>query len=119
MIGATLPAWFWAVYYFFFLTTFGTAAWSIGMKKHKWLPIIAILFTVTIPAVGMMNSIGRADEMNEFDYLIRQLQQGARWSLYSVIGYFFLAGWLFFFVFNSIKRLRRAGRSGIEYDGGE
>jgi hypothetical protein len=108
LTGDTLPAWFWAVYYFFFLTTFGTAAWSIGKKKHRWLSALSILFTVTIPAVGMTNSIGRADEMNELEYLISQLRQGAGWSLYSVMGYVFLAGWLIFFVFNSLKRMRRA-----------
>ncbi|XXM70760.1 hypothetical protein ACQ0QQ_13670 [Lysinibacillus sphaericus] len=62
MAGDTLPAWFWAVYYFFFLTTFGTAAWSAGKKKYKYLSAIAILFTFTIPAVGLMNSIGKSDE---------------------------------------------------------
>ncbi|MGR3764115.1 hypothetical protein [Rossellomorea sp. NS-SX7] len=100
MFGETLPAWFWAIYYLFFLTVLGASIFSVVKKKHKGMSWLAILFTITIPMVGFMNSIGRAHEMNEFEHLISQLQEGAVWSYFTVLGDLFLVTWLGFLLFN-------------------
>jgi energy-coupling factor transporter transmembrane protein EcfT len=104
MYGETLPAWFWVMYYLLLLTILGAAVFSVVKLKHKRMSVSAILFTVTIPAVGLTNSIGREEGMNEFEHLISQLQQGAIWSLFTVTGYVFLAGWCLWLLFSTIKR---------------
>jgi hypothetical protein len=103
MYGETLPVWFWGVYYLLLLTILLAAVWSVIKTKHKGMAVIAILFSITTPAVGMLNSIGRAEGMNELEHLISQLQHGAVWALFTVIGYIYLSGWFFFFLFNSKK----------------
>ncbi|MDF2680940.1 MAG: rane protein [Brevibacillus sp.] len=37
--------------------------------------------------------------MNEFEHFISQLQQGAIWSLFTIIGYLFLLAWWVLFLF--------------------
>ncbi|MEL3971135.1 hypothetical protein AAEO50_02495 [Rossellomorea oryzaecorticis] len=101
MFGETLPAWFWAMYYLFFLTVLVASIFSFVKKKHKGISGLAILFTLTIPVVGFMNSIGRAQEMNEFEHLVSQLQDGAVWSYFTVLGYLFLVVWFGFFLFKN------------------
>jgi hypothetical protein len=97
----TLPNWFWVIYYLFLLTTLGTTIYSFVKRKMKGLSIIAILFTVTVPIIVLINSIGRAEGMNEFEYLVSQLQQGALWSYFTSIGYLFLLLWWVLFLFKS------------------
>ena len=101
MYWETLPNWFWVLYYLFLLSTLGTAIYSIVKKKGKILPFLTIVFTVTIPIVAFINSLGRAEEMNEYEHLVSQLHKGASWAIFSIIGYLFLFIWWFFFLFKS------------------
>lgn len=97
----TLPDWFWALYYLFFLATLGTAIFSVVKNKHRGLSILTIGFTVTIPIISLINSIGRVEGMNEFEHLFSQLRQGAVWSIFTVIGYIFLLVWWVLILFKS------------------
>ncbi|MBO9128533.1 hypothetical protein [Bacillus sp. 165] len=97
----TLPNWFWALYYLFFFATLGTAIFSVVKRKHRGLSVLAILFTVTVPIISLINSIGRIEGMNEFEHLVSQLQQGAVWSIFAVIGYIFLLVWWILILFIS------------------
>lgn len=93
----TLPNWFWVLYYLFLLATLGTAIYSIVKKKGKILSFVTLTFSVILPIIALINSIGRADGMNEFEHLISQLQQGAIWSIFTIVGYLFLLVWWFYF----------------------
>ncbi|MED4752539.1 hypothetical protein [Brevibacillus choshinensis] len=98
MYWETLPNWFWVLYYLFLLATFGTALFSVIRKKMIRLSILAIIFVVTVPIISLINSIGRTEGMNEFEHLISQIQQGAIWSIFTVIGYLFLLVWWVLFL---------------------
>lgn len=101
MLWETLPNWTWVIYYLFLLTTLGTAITSVLRKKMKSLSILAIIFAVTVPIISLINSIGRAEGMNEFEHLISQLQQGAIWSMFTIIGYLYLLVWWVLFLLKS------------------
>lgn len=94
----TLPGWFWIIYYLFFLVTLGTAIFSVIKKQMNGLPLLAIVLTLAIPIVSLINCIGRFEDMNEFEYLVSELLHGAIWSIFVVVGYFCLLIWwgLFF-----------------------
>ncbi|WP_203364566.1 hypothetical protein [Bacillus sp. REN10] len=68
----------------------GIAIFNVVKKKMKSLSVLAIVFTLTVPIVSLINSIGRVEGMNEFEHLVSQLQQGAIWSVFTIIGYLFL-----------------------------
>ncbi|MCP3026452.1 hypothetical protein [Halobacillus sp. A5] len=95
----TLADWIWAIYYLFIIATLGTAVFSVVKKGNKGWSIVAVLFTITVPIVSLINSIGRPRGLNEFDYLVSQIQHGAFWSVFVLIGYFFLLGWWGLFLF--------------------
>lgn len=69
----------------------------------KGLSIVAIVITITIPIISLINSIGRAEGRNEFEYLVSQLQQGAIWSFFVIIGYLFLLVWWALFLFKKAE----------------
>ena len=100
-MSETLPNWFWTIYYLFLLVTLGTALLSVIKRKMSRLSFIAIVLTLIIPLVSLINSIGRPEEMNEFEYLVSQLQQGAIWSVFIMVGYLFLIIWWGLFLFKS------------------
>lgn len=100
-MSETLPNWFWTIYYLFLLVTLGTALLSVIKRKMSRLSFIAIVLTLAIPLVSLINSIGRPEEMNEFEYLVSQLQQGAIWSVFIMVGYLFLIVWWGLFLFKS------------------
>ncbi|MGD6873710.1 hypothetical protein ACQCU1_16145 [Sutcliffiella horikoshii] len=97
----TLPNWFWIIFYLFLLATLGTAIFCLVKSKMKNLSIIAIVFALTVPIVSLINSIERAEGMNELDYLIHELQQGATWSVFVTTGYSFLIVWWIVFLFKN------------------
>ncbi|QTC41532.1 hypothetical protein I7V34_21200 [Bacillus sp. V3] len=107
----TLPVWFWILYYLLLVAILATAIYSVVKRKHKRMSVIAIILTVTIPAVSLIQSIGRAEGMNEFEYFISKWQQGAVWSLFTVGGYLFLVVWLVCFLFK-----RKDEKRGIDLD---
>lgn len=63
----------------------------------KIMSIVAIIFTLTVPIISLISSIGRAEGLNEFEHFISQLQQGSIWSIYTIIGYLYLFVWLVWF----------------------
>ncbi|WP_431803197.1 hypothetical protein [Halobacillus andaensis] len=89
----TLPNWIWVIYYLFFIITLCTATFNLVKRNKKSWAVVAVMFTLTVPIVSLTNSIGRPEGMDEFEYLVSQLQQGAVWSIFTLIGYFFLLGW--------------------------
>ncbi|RFB11411.1 hypothetical protein DZB84_21005 [Bacillus sp. HNG] len=103
----TLPNWFWNIYYLFLLTTLGAAIYSLKMYKNKILSILAIVFIILIPIVSILNSIGRAPGIDEYEHLISQLQLGATWSIFTIIAYMFLLVWWVLF-FLKIKSKNKA-----------
>ncbi|WP_349409687.1 hypothetical protein [Pseudalkalibacillus sp. SCS-8] len=99
-----LPNWFWLIYYFLLFATLGTAIVNVAKKKVMFLSVVAILFTVTIPIISLINSIGRAEGINEFEHFVSQLQQGAVWSIFTIIGYLFLLLWWAFLLYKNVKK---------------
>lgn len=94
----TLPIWFWGIYYLFLFTTFLTAIISVIKRDKIVFSIVAIVFTVSVPIISLINSIGRTEGMNEFEHLISQIKQGAIWSIYTISGYLFLFVWWVLFL---------------------
>lgn len=97
----TLPNWFWIILYLFLLATLGTAIFSLVKSKMRNLSIITIVFALTVPIVSLINSMERAEGMNELDYLIYALQQGAIWSVFVTTGYLYLIVWWIVFLFKN------------------
>ncbi|MDG5470538.1 hypothetical protein P6709_02185 [Jeotgalibacillus sp. ET6] len=98
MYWETLPAWFWTIYYLIFSLTFIFAAICLYKKRMIIHSLIAVLFIITIPIVGFINSStsDRPLDMNELEFWFEQLQQGEIWAIYSLLGYIFLVFWWIF-----------------------
>ena len=108
MYGETLPYWFWALYYLFLLTTLLIAISCARKRKMKGLAVTAIVFTLIIPIVSLINSIGRVEGMNEFEHLVSQFHQGASWSVFVMIGYLFILVWWILLIFRN-QLVKRSG----------
>ncbi|WP_319005832.1 hypothetical protein [Metabacillus niabensis] len=63
------------------------------------MSLVAIVIVITVPIISLLNSVGRKEGLNEYEYLISQLQQGSMWSFYAVLGYLYLVVWWFLFIF--------------------
>jgi hypothetical protein len=90
MYWVTLPAWFWIGYYLLILIIFSSSIFNIIRKTMFLSTFIALLFTITVPMISLMNSIERSVDQNEFEHLLNQLKQGSLWSIYTFIGYLYL-----------------------------
>ncbi|RHW39060.1 hypothetical protein D1B31_13950 [Neobacillus notoginsengisoli] len=86
----TLPSWFWIMYYLFLLVTLAAGIVNVFRNRLAVLSVFAIALTITIPIIGLINSIGREDGMNEFEHLVAQLQLGSLWAIYVAMGLFYL-----------------------------
>jgi len=86
----SMPNWFWAIYYLFLISSLTIALIAFKQNNNKTFSILAILFAITIPLIGILNSIERTQGINEFEYLFIQLQKASLWAIYSVLGYLYL-----------------------------
>lgn len=84
--------------------TLGTALFSAFRMKMLIWSLIAIVVTVTVPLISIVNSIGRAEGHNELEHLFHQLLQGSTWSIYVSIGYLYLLIWWVLFFSRNKKR---------------
>lgn len=106
MYWETLPDWMWSIFYALLLLTLGLAIISIKQSKDKGLSIVAIIFILTAPVIGMINTIEREYGINEFEHLVAHLQQGSLWAIYMIISCLYILVWwiLFFFRNQAVKR---------------
>ncbi|MEW5549971.1 hypothetical protein ABGT22_08345 [Peribacillus frigoritolerans] len=110
MSSVSLPGWFWIIYYSFLFITLGALIFSLIRKRHIGMSFISIVFVITLPIISLIQGIGRGEGLNEFEHLVSQLQEGAIWSLYVVVGYLFLLVWWFVFLFSS-KIIKTKGKN--------
>ncbi|WP_186579507.1 hypothetical protein [Aquibacillus kalidii] len=106
----SLPSWVWFVYYLFLFATIALAITYIMKKKRRNLSIIAILFSISTPIIGILNSIGRARNVNEWEHMIIQFQQGAIWSIYVVLGFLYLLVYWGIMLIQNNKIAKQKGR---------
>ncbi|MGX5760212.1 hypothetical protein [Brevibacillus parabrevis] len=93
MYWESLPGWFWAIYYLFFLITAGTAAFCLVRKKNRRMSVAALLLALLLPVVSLWKSIARAEGMDEFEHFVMELLQGSLWAVFVLAGYVFLFAW--------------------------
>jgi hypothetical protein len=103
----TLPAWFWIAYYLFLAVTIGVAIYNLSTRKTNRMSLLVIWVAITVPIVGLLNSIGRFDELNEFQHLVSELQQGLLWAVYAFSGYLFLVVWWIMLFLKIIARQKK------------
>lgn len=90
---STMPSWFWNIYYLFIVMTLGAAVYYLIRERGKLLSALAVIFSLTVPWYSLINSIGRPENLNEFEFLLTQLQRGRIWSIYVTLGYLYLFSW--------------------------
>ncbi|TLS36214.1 hypothetical protein [Pseudalkalibacillus caeni] len=96
-MGETLPGWIWVIYYLFLTVTLTTTFFCLWKKKLVVLCLINLLFVVLVPVVSLVSSMSRT-EVNEFEFLVQSLSQGAFWAIIVFIGYLVMfIWWVMFF----------------------
>lgn len=90
---STMPSWFWNGYYLFIVITLGAAVYYLVRRREKLFSVLAVIFSLTVPWYSLINSIGRPENLNEFQFLLKQLLAGKLWSIYVTLGYIYLLIW--------------------------
>ncbi len=90
MDGTILPHWFWLIYYSFLLLVFGIGVSNIVKRRMYILSILAVALTITVPITSILNSLFLDIGTNEMTHLIAELQAGAKWSIFAILGYMYL-----------------------------
>jgi hypothetical protein len=103
MAFETLPAWFWILYYIFFVITFIISIYSIVKNRVRNLSFLTVIFVITIPILSVMFGIGREEGYNEFEHLWKELIHFQLWAVYVTIGYLFIIVWWILFLLNRKK----------------
>ena len=80
MYGDTLPSIIWIIYYLVLLSTLIKGIFNI--KKNFLLGSLDIIIPISMPIIGIVNSIGRGPGINELEHLVSEIQVGAFWAIY-------------------------------------
>lgn len=95
MSTETLPTWLWIIYYLFLFITLGTIIFTLILKRNVRISLVAIIIIITVPIMSLLNSIGRKEGLNEYEYLISQLSITTRFNVVHLYSFRLL-------VFNSL-----------------
>ncbi|MEK4198143.1 hypothetical protein [Cytobacillus sp. FSL K6-0265] len=104
MFMVSLPLWFWLLYYLSLFISFLMALRMLWRKRSRKTALFVIFFVLTIPFISIFNAIGRGEEMNEGEFFLHELADGALWALYSVFGYLVLLWYWWKAIILSVKR---------------
>lgn len=104
MSGETLPGWFWFVFYLFLILTLITTSFSLIRKRYVPSSIINLFLVITVPIVGVLNSIGRI-EGNELEYLIISISQWSLWAIFVLLGFLYMLFWWIHFFGRNKKNI--------------
>ena len=106
MSSVSLPIWFWVFYYLSLFTSLVLAISMFARKQRRTAATFVIFIVLTIPFISLINSIGRGEGMNEGEFLLEELYDGALWALYSVCGYLVLLWCWLKIIMYTVKRRR-------------
>jgi hypothetical protein len=101
MAFETLPAWFWILYYIFFVITFIFSIYAIVRNRIRKWSFVTVIFVITIPILSVMFGMARSEGYNEFEYLWQELMRFQLWAVYVTIGYLYIVFWWILFLRNS------------------
>lgn len=90
MDGAILPHWFWFIYYLFLLVVFLVGVNNVFKKRIYILSVIVVILTIIVPITSIVNSLFLDFGTNELTHLISELQAGAKWSVFAILGYIYM-----------------------------
>ncbi|KQY94674.1 hypothetical protein ASD24_03790 [Paenibacillus sp. Root52] len=93
MMYETLPAWISMMFWLFFLLTLASGILSVIRRKLVILSLLTIGLSLIVPLTLFINSVGRNDGMNEWEFLIAQVSQGSTWAVFVVGGTILLLIW--------------------------
>lgn len=105
----TLPMWFWIIYYIILFLTLISGIMNWIRQRYSALSAITIIFSLLVPIMGLVYTVGRTEGLNEFGYLFAQLKARDPWAFFIILGYLYLLVWWYFFVnsFTSVPLYRR------------
>ncbi|MGP4062896.1 hypothetical protein [Halobacillus sp. H74] len=101
----TVAPWTLILYYLFLLLVLGTSLFSLMKKRSISLALVTAFIVITIPLVTIINSIGRSEGYNEWDYFLHSIQIGEVWAIYVGLGNLFSIVWLLIFFFS--RKMKR------------
>jgi len=64
--------------------------------------IIAVILTITVPFISIVNSLFLDFGTNELTHLISELQAGAKWSIFAIVGYMYMVIYITVFFIKNV-----------------
>ncbi|PAV29764.1 hypothetical protein CIL05_10390 [Virgibacillus profundi] len=102
----TLPGWFLIIFLMFLFLTFIISAICYARAVQTTISVIALILSLAIPLINLVFSAQRSGEMNGYEYLIAQLQDGNWWAILIIVGYVYLIVWWVLFINKQLIRIQ-------------
>ncbi|RLL44937.1 hypothetical protein D8M04_08660 [Oceanobacillus piezotolerans] len=89
----TIPHLVWIIYLIFLFMTLVSSILYWIFRRYSAFAAISIILSLLIPLIAFVFSVQRPDNFNEFDYYVKEIQQGNYWAIFLTVGYVYLIGW--------------------------
>lgn len=92
----SLPDWFWIIFYSIILLTIGLNIFFVIKRKYTIISLINVPLIFILYITFFIKSFSGDENLNEYQYLFRSIQDGAIWAIFIALGHlYFVVWWLF------------------------
>ncbi|QAA21830.1 hypothetical protein [Sporolactobacillus terrae] len=100
------PIWLDVIFCSFLLATLLGLLFCLFRRRRIIFSLFALFALITAPLTFMLVALGRAENFNEFEWLIHEAVHGSPIAIYSVAGFLYLFLWWGLILKNTIKWTR-------------
>jgi len=94
----TLPIWLWVCYYIFIFITLISGIINWIRQIHSPMAALIIILSLLTPLVSFVYSVGRTEGLNEFQYILEQVNGGNLWAIFILASHLYFIVWWFIFL---------------------
>ncbi|MEC5423786.1 hypothetical protein QGM71_09810 [Virgibacillus sp. C22-A2] len=89
----TLSTSFWIFYYIFLFLTLAISTFCYIRQLLSTISVIALILSLATPLISFVFSVQRTEGVNEYHYLVSQIQEKDAWAIFISLGYTYLIVW--------------------------
>ncbi|WP_460148629.1 hypothetical protein [Priestia megaterium] len=91
----SLPDWFWIIFYLAILLTIGLNIVFVIKRQYSINSLVNLPLIFTLYITFFIKSFSGDESLNEYQYLLKSIEDGAVWAIFVALGHLYFIIWWF------------------------
>ncbi|MHA7098805.1 hypothetical protein [Priestia aryabhattai] len=91
----SLPDWFWIIFHLAILLTIGLNIVFVIKRKYSIISLVNLPLMFILYIAFFIKGFSRDENLNEYQYLVKSIEDGAVWAIFVALGHLYFTIWWF------------------------